>query len=36
MQKSMPQSKQASICITIDMKHFTRIQHQLIYLKQLS
>ena len=32
----MPQSKQASICITIDMKHFTRLQHQSTYLKQLS
>ena len=32
----MPQSKQASICITIDMEHFTRLQHQPTYLKQLS
>ena len=35
MPKSMPQSKQASICITINMRHFTRFQHQSTYLKQL-
>ena len=29
----MPQSKQASLCITINMKHFTRLQHQSIYFK---
>ena len=31
MPKSMPQSKQASFCITISMKHFTHLQHQSIY-----
>jgi hypothetical protein len=36
MLKSKPQSKQASFCTTISMKYFTLLQHQLIYLKQLS
>ena len=36
MPKSMPQSKQASLCITINMKHFTYLQHQSTYLKHLS
>ena len=33
MLKNKPQSKQASFCTTISMKHFTRLQHQSIYFK---
>jgi hypothetical protein len=36
MLKSKPQSKQASFCTTISIKHFTLFQHQSTYLKQLS
>ena len=36
MQKSMPQSKQASVCITKHTKNFLYFQHQSTYLKQLS
>jgi hypothetical protein len=35
MQKSKPQSKQATICTTISMKLFTLFQHQSTFLKQL-
>jgi hypothetical protein len=35
MQKSKPQSKQAPICTTIDMKLFSLFQHQSTFLKQL-
>ena len=33
MQKSMPQSKQASVCITKHTKNFLYFQHQSTYLK---
>jgi hypothetical protein len=35
MQKSNPQSKQAPICTTIGMKHFSLFQHQSTFLKQI-
>jgi hypothetical protein len=35
MQKSKPQSKQAPICTTINMKPFALFQHQSTFLKQL-